>query len=324
MLNKINRVNRKYLICILFNFLSMIVIDGKKLDEILTPKDAVKAVKEAFSLYYQGKLSQPPRQVLTIKGNWWGVMTSSTDFSVVVKVVNVINENPKRGLPSVQGIVLLLSPDTGEILAVIDGTILTAIRTAAASVLSTELSYGTKINTLGIIGAGLEAYYHAKVAQGYLSVSKILVTARKSHFEFAKKIGAEAVDLEKLLKESDVIYATTSSRTPVVLGKYLKEDFHVSSIGAHTPDSRELDDETIARAKTYLVDSLDAVSKETGDYIQPKSSGLLDKVKVMEIGKVITEGIKVERPSIFKTVGIAAEDNLAAYYAYKLSQTFSK
>ncbi len=300
----------------------MLYLDGKKLEEILSAKDAVNAVKEAFSLYYQGKVTQPQRQVLTIKGNWWGIMSSYTDFSVVVKIVNVINENKNRGLPSVQGIVILMSPDTGEPLAVIDGTILTAIRTASASVLSTELSYGNRIPTLGIIGAGLEAYYHAKIASEYLSVSRILVTARKSHIELAKKIGADAVDLQTLLKESDVIFSTTSSKEPVVLGKFLKEDFHVSSIGAHTPDAREIDDETIAKAKTYIVDSLQAVSSESGDYIQPQKKGLIKNV--IEIGKIITEGIKIERPSIFKTVGISAQDNLAAYYAYKLSQTFSK
>ncbi|BDC19773.1 ornithine cyclodeaminase family protein [Acidianus sp. HS-5] len=300
----------------------MLYLDGKKLEEVLPAKDAVNAVKEAFSLYYQGKITQPQRQVLTIKGNWWGIMPSYTDFSVAVKIVNVINENKNRGLPAVQGIVILMSPDTGEPLAVIDGTILTAIRTASASVLSAELSYGHKIPTLGIIGAGLEAYYHAKISSEYLSVSRILITARKSHVELAKKIGAEAVDLQTLLKESDVIFSTTSSKNPVVLGKFLKEDFHISSIGAHTPDAREIDDDTIAKTKTYIVDSMQAVSSESGDYIQPQKKGLIRNV--IEIGKIIVERIKVERPSIFKTVGISAQDNLTAYYTYKLSQTFSK
>ncbi|ARM76449.1 ornithine cyclodeaminase family protein [Acidianus manzaensis] len=299
-------------------------LDAKNLEEYLTPKEAVKAVKEAFLMYYKGEISQPQRQVLTIKGNWWGIMPSFTAFSVAVKIVNVINDNPKRGLPSVQGVVALFSPDTGELISIMDGTVLTAIRTASASVLSTEIAYGNKINTLGIIGAGMEAYYHAKIAQGYLSVSRILVSARKSHIELAKKINADAVDLEKLLKESDVVYATTSSKTPVVIGNLMKNDFHVSSIGAHTPDSREIDDETIRKSKTFIVDSLEAVSKEAGDYIQPKSSGLLDDKKVLEIGKILAEGIKVERPSIFKTVGISAQDNITAYYAYKLSQTSSR
>jgi len=297
----------------------MIFIDKEKLDEVLTPERAINAVKEAFVLFSQGKINQPLRQSLIVKGNWWGIMPSYTDFSFVVKIVNVINKNREKGLPPVQAAVILLSPDNGEPLAYIDGTYLTAIRTSAASILSTEISYGKKIGTLGIIGAGLEAEYHAKIALGYLSVSRLLISARKRHTDLAKKVGGEAVDLDTLLKESDVIFATTSSKTPVIFGDKLKEDFHVVSIGAFTPDSREVDDNTIRRIKTYLVDSLEAVSKESGDYIQPKENGLLKDKNILEIGKVISDKIKIERPSIFKSVGISAQDNLSAYYAYKYS-----
>ncbi|QIJ32844.1 ornithine cyclodeaminase family protein [Acidianus brierleyi] len=297
----------------------MIFIDKEKLDEILTPDRAVNAVREAFVLFSQGKVNQPIRQSFIIKGNWWGVMPSYTDFSFVVKIVNVINKNKEKGLPPVQAAVILLSPDNGEPLAYIDGTYLTAIRTSAASVLSTEISYGKKVGTLGIIGAGLEAEYHAKTALRYLSVSRLLISARKRHVDLAKKVGGEAVDLDTLLKESDVIFSTTSSTTPVVYGDKLKEDFHLVSIGAFTPDAREVDDSTIRKIKTYIVDSLDAVSKESGDYIQPKESGLLKNKNILEIGNIISNKIKIERPSIFKSVGISAQDNLSAYYAYKYS-----
>ncbi len=297
----------------------MILIDKEKINEVLTPDRAVNAVKEAFVLFSQGKINQPLRQSFIIKGNWWGVMPSYTDFSFVVKIVNVMDKNREKGLPPVQAAVILFSPEDGEPLAYIDGTYLTAIRTSAASVLSAEIAYGKKINTLGIIGAGLEAEYHAKIALGYLSVSRLLISARKRHLNLAKKVGGEAVDLQTLLKESDVIFSTTSSKNPVILGNRLKEDFHVASIGAFTPDAREIDDETIKKTKTYLVDSLEAVSKESGDYIQPKEKGLLNDKKIIEIGKVIAENVKIERPSIFKSVGIAAQDNLTAYYAYKYS-----
>ncbi|MEW9490956.1 MAG: ornithine cyclodeaminase family protein [Candidatus Aramenus sulfurataquae] len=295
----------------------MILIDREKLDQIMTPERAVQAVKEAFLLYSSGKITQPLRQTMIVKGNWWGVMPSLSDNAFVVKVVNVIEANRERGLPPVQAGVLVFSPDTGEPLAYVDGTALTAVRTAAASVLSTELCYGRKVGTLGIIGAGLEAEYHAKIALGYLSVSRLLITARKRHFELAKRVGGEAVELERLLKESDVVFSLTSSKTPVVIGKLLKEDFHVSSIGAYTPDARELDDDVIRRVRTYVVDSLEAVSKESGDFIQPKERGLLEGKRVVEIGRLLAEGGRVERPSLFKTVGIAAQDNVTAYYAYK-------
>jgi len=295
----------------------MIILSQKDLEEVLTADVAVNAVREAFSLYSSGKVTQPQRQVLTVKGNWWGIMPSFTEFSFSTKIVNVIPQNKEKNLPSVQGVVILMSPNTGEVLAVMDGSVLTAIRTSAASVLSTEIVLQSrKIETLGVIGAGMEARYHLKIALKYFSVSKVLVSARKSHYELAKEFGVEAVELEKLLRDSNVIYATTSSDKPVVLGKYLSDDFHVSSIGAHTPTAREIDDDVVKKTKTYLVDSKEAVASEAGDYIQPKERGILPK-EVYEIGEVINKGIKIKRPSIFKTVGIAAQDNLTAYEAYK-------
>ncbi|QXJ30167.1 Ornithine cyclodeaminase [Saccharolobus shibatae B12] len=296
----------------------MIILARKDLDELFKAEIAVNSVREAFKLHYEKKINQPQRLVMSVKGNWWGLMPSSTDYSFVTKIVNVIPENKERGLLSVQGVVILMSPDSGEVLAIIDGTTLTAIRTAAASVLSTEIAInGRNIGNLGIIGAGTEAYYHAKLALEYFKVQKIYISARKSHFELARKIGGEATDLETLLKNSDIIFATTSSNVPVVLGKYLKDIFHVSSIGAHTPDSREIDDDTIVKVKSYIVDSLEAVSKESGDYIIPKQRGLLENKMIKELGEIIDKGIKVERPSLFKTVGIAAEDNVTAHIAYE-------
>ncbi|BCU69300.1 ornithine cyclodeaminase family protein [Stygiolobus caldivivus] len=294
----------------------MIVLTSEQLEQVLTPDIAINAVRQAFSLYSSGKITQPQRQVLTIKGNWWGIMPSFWERSVVIKIVNVIPDNKRRGIAAVQGSVLLFSPETGEPLALLDGTTLTAIRTSAASVLSAELAFDSRnIGNLGVIGAGTEARYHIKLATSYLKYSKVMVTARSSHTQLAKEFGAEAVDLETLLKSSDVIFATTSSSSPVVLGKFLKDDFHVSSIGAHTPESREIDDETIKKTKTFFVDSLEAVGKEAGDYIQPTKAGILKQA--LEIGEIINKGVKVQRPSVFKTVGIAAQDNITALVAYE-------
>jgi len=293
----------------------MLFLRASDVDKALRPETAVQAVREAFIELSSGRINQPKRTVIMIKGDWWAVMQSATENAFVAKVVNVIPRNVARNKPAVNAVVLLMDPVDGSPLAVMEGSVLTAIRTSAASVLSTEVAYGRNVGTLGVIGAGTEARYHLKIALKYLKVGKVLITARKSHYALAKEFGAEPTDLETLLRQSDVIYATTSSKEPVVLGKYLKDDFHVSSIGAHTPDSRELDDEAVKRAKTYLVDSMEAVSEEAGDFIEPKKKGILPRV--LEIGEVISKGLKVERPSVFKSVGTSAQDNLAAYYAYR-------
>ncbi|AAY81650.1 ornithine cyclodeaminase family protein [Sulfolobus acidocaldarius] len=298
----------------------MLVLNKTQLEEILDAETAVNAVKEAFSLYSSRRVVQPQRQVLSVKGNWWGIMPSYTDLSLAVKIVNVIPSNKERNIPSVQGVVILMSPDTGETLAILDGLVLTAIRTSSASILSAELAMNTRtIGTLGIIGAGTEARYHLKLGLSYFKVGRVLISARRNHYLLAKEFGAEAVELEKVLREADVIFSTTSSSSPVILGKYLRDDFHISSIGAHTPESREIDDDTIRKIETYMVDSVEAVANETGDYIQPVNSGVLRKEKVIEIGEVINRGLNVKRPSLFKTVGIASEDNLTAYMAYKVA-----
>ncbi|WP_287689563.1 ornithine cyclodeaminase family protein [Metallosphaera javensis (ex Sakai et al. 2022)] len=294
----------------------MKVLTDQDLLNLLPPEKAVSAMKEAFSLLWRGEVISPQRTVVTQKGDWWGVMPCKTRYLFTVKVVAVIPGNRERGLPSVNGAVLALSPDTAEPLAVLPGATLTALRTSATSVLSTEIAVGRKVGVLGVIGAGQEAEFHIRMAQGYLSPSRVLVTARKSHVELARRTGAEAVELDTLLREADVIFATTSSTSPVVKGSLLKDGFHVASIGAHTPDARELDDDAIRRARTYIVDSLEAVSRESGDYIQPARSGALG-AKVLELGEILVKGIRVERPSIFKSVGVAVQDNLATYYAIK-------
>jgi len=295
----------------------LLVLRSSDVVEALSPELAVQAAREAFTGLSLGRISQPRRTVMTVRGNWWGVMQSASDEAFVVKAVNVIPDNASRGRPVVNAAVILMDPATGEPLALIDGQALTAIRTAAASVLSTEVAYGRSVGTLGMIGAGYEARFHLRLAMSYLRVNRVLITARRSHVALARELGAEAVDLERLLRDSDVIFAATTSREPVVLGRHLRDDFHVASVGAHTPDSRELDDDAVARARTYIVDSLEGISQESGDYIGPASRGLLSGRRVIEIGDVLARGLRVERPSIFKSVGTSAQDNVAAYYAYR-------
>ena len=289
--------------------MELLVLSKEDLLKISDAETLVDSVKIAFSSFSSGKMKQPERHVDFVKGNWWGTMIGFNDQMFGIKIVNVINENRLKRLPAVNGVAMLFSADTGEPQCLTEGSTLTALRTASASVLSTWLALRKKsIGTLGIVGAGDEAFYHAKLAQEFFSIEKIMITARKSHIDLAMKLGLLAVDKVKLLNSADVIFSTTSSQDPVILGKMLKDNFHVSSIGAHTPSSRELDDDVILKARTIMVDSKEAVFRESGDLIIPQKEGLLDDKNVVEIGDIINNGYTIHTPSIFKTVGIASQD----------------
>lgn len=284
----------------------MLVLNSEDLRRAISPAEVVEASRRAFLMRSSGEVRQLERAVFYPRSDWWGIMTAYSGKYVVVKVVSVIPGNRERGKPSVQGLVTVYSVETGEPIMAVDGSAFTALRTAGASILSTELAVGRSIGTLGVIGAGTEARYHINLARSYLKVDRVLITARSGHIRLAQEIGADAVDPETLLRKSDVVFALTSSTTPVVAGSRLRGAFHVVSIGAHTPDARELDDDTLRIAKTFIVDSMEAVSRESGDYIQGVRLGIIRRA--VEIGDVLLGKAKVERPSIFKSVGIPAQD----------------
>lgn len=294
-------------------------------------KDFVNHIASSFRDFSLGKLVMPQRTVFYIDSDWWGVMPCGfRDLGVSVKLVNVINRNAVRGLPTTQGLVLLFDDDTGSPKAIINGTALTAWRTAAASAVSINyLARGS--DTIAIIGAGLQARYHAMLFTRVFNVRRFVISSRTKEkaFELARLIGSRGFEVKVVdtpqdaIKNADVIVAVTTSKTPVVLGKWLKEGQHVISIGAPERDARELDDEAIIRAKPIFVDSRNAVINETGDVTIPLSNGVLSEGELIEIGEVIA-GIRPGRTSersitVFKSVGIAAEDLAASVYVYNLA-----
>ncbi len=212
--------------------MNVLVLSKDDLLKVADSSTLVESAKEAFSSFSTGKITQPERQVFTVNGNWWGSMIGFNQHSFGTKIVNVINENKEKGKASVNGIAVLFSSESGEAECIAEGSTLTALRTAAASVLSTWIALGRRyFNSLGVIGAGEEAYYHVRVARDFFSIGDIMITARSSHVKVAKELGLISTDLKTLLSSSEVIYSTTSSREPVVLGRFLKPEFHVSSIG---------------------------------------------------------------------------------------------
>ncbi len=311
----------------------VLLISGSELENILTPEVLVEAIADAFRRFSEGATVTPPRTVMWVEGNWWGIMQSYVpNYGVGVKVVNVVPSNVERGLPTIQALVTLYDPITGSPLAVMEGSVLTALRTAAASALSVKYLAPSEAGPLTIIGAGYQARYQLRFALHYFEATEVRIfdTRRKASEAFAKYV--EDLGLKPVITSSPkeairwarLVIEASTTKEPVVLGEALEPPVHVVSIGAHTPDSRAIDDDAILKAKAVVVDSRKAVMEETGDIIQPVRSGLLNLSEICELGELVTGKCPkpVERGgiTIYKSVGVAIQDACAAGLAYKLAK----
>jgi ornithine cyclodeaminase/alanine dehydrogenase-like protein (mu-crystallin family) len=308
----------------------VLLLSGRELEELLSPAILIDEVERAFVAFSEGRTVTPPRTVMWVEGNWWGVMQSYVPgYGVGVKVVNVIPANLERGLPTIQAIVNLFDPTTGSPLAVMDGGVLTALRTGAASAVSAKYMAPRERGPIAIVGTGYQARYQLRFVSYVYRTDEVRVydireAAAESFKEYAESLGFRVVKCRsaaEAVEGARVVIEATTTRTPVIEGRYLSRPTHVISIGAHMRDARALDDDAISLAETVVVDSREAVMLETGDIRIPVERGMLTLDRVSELGEVASgrkrgrltdEGI-----TVFKSVGLAIQDAAAAAVAYR-------
>jgi alanine dehydrogenase len=250
--------------------------------------------------------------------------------ALACKVVTVYKANPeKHNLPTTIGKVLLQNPETGEVICIMDGGYLTAVRTGAASGVATRyLARTAKAQVAGIFGAGVQAkmqLWALTVARDISKASVYDISAEAADTfiaEMKSKLGIEitkAVTPEEVLA-ADIICTATSSPSPIFDGAMLKEGTHINGIGSHTPNARELDTEVIRRSK-LVGDSREACFSEAGDIMIPLEEGAIAEDHFYaELGEVVT-GAKPGRAdekeiTLFKSNGLAVQDAAAAKLVY--------
>jgi thiomorpholine-carboxylate dehydrogenase len=209
--------------------------------------------------------------------------------------------------------IFLVDPETGAPLAVMDGRLITEMRTAAVSAAATKLLVSSDARILAILGSGVQARSHVeafRLARNFEEI-RIWSPTREHAEQFAKEIGAKSMSAEDAVRDADVVVTVTSSKTPVLKGSWLKRGCHVNAVGACRPDWRELDDE--AMANVVFVDSREAAMKESGDVI-------LSGAKIYaELGEALVGKIpaRANKTTIFKSLGMAVEDIAAALLVYR-------
>jgi ornithine cyclodeaminase/alanine dehydrogenase len=299
---------------------------------VLDMADCMDVVEKAFAELARGTAVLPLRINITPPDGLALYMPAYLKGmgALACKVVTVYKKNPERfGIPTTIGKVLLQNPETGEVICVMDGGYLTAVRTGAASGVATRYMArkGAKM-TAGIFGAGVQAKMQLWAVTVAREISKAVVydvsgeAADKFVAEMSDTLNLEAVKAaspEEVLA-ADIVCTATSSPTPIFDGGKVRPGTHINGIGSHTPNARELDTQTLKRSR-LVGDSREACFKEAGDIMIPLSEGAIAEGHFYaELGEVIV-GKKAGRESddeitLFKSNGLAIQDAATAKLVY--------
>jgi ornithine cyclodeaminase/alanine dehydrogenase-like protein (mu-crystallin family) len=290
-------------------------LDEEQVRKHLRMADLIPAMEKALIDFSAGKVTQPVRSVIKVEppGGFLGLMPALTPDGLGLKAVTFYPSNAERGIPTHMATIFLVDPETGAPLAIMDGRLITEMRTAAVSAAATKLLAPPDAKVLAILGSGVQAHSHVEALRLVRQFEEIRVwSPTREHAEqFAKEIGAVAMSAEDAVRSADVIVTVTNSTTPVLKGAWLKPGCHVNAIGACRPDWRELDDD--AMANVVFVDSHEGALKESGDVI-------LSGAKIYaELGEALASKVpsRANETTIFKSLGMAVEDISAALLVYR-------
>jgi thiomorpholine-carboxylate dehydrogenase len=277
--------------------------------------DLIPAMEKALIDFSAGKVTQPVRSIIHIDppGGFLGLMPALTPDGLGLKAVTFYPSNANRGIPTHMATIFLVDPETGTPLAMMDGRLITEMRTAAVSAVATKLLAAPDSKILAILGSGVQARSHAEALRPVRNFEEIRVWSPTGEHAglFAGEIGAKAVSAEEAVRGADVIVTATNSKTSVLKGSWLKPGCHVNAVGACRPDWRELDDE--AMHNVVFVDSREAALKESGDVI------LSCATIYAELGEALASKVPAcaNETTVFKSLGMAVEDISAAMLVYR-------
>lgn len=295
----------------------------------------IEAMADVLSALARGQALQPLRTILRPEGapGLMAVMPAwrgGPDAVFGVKVVGVFPGNLTRGLDAHQGAVLLFRGDTGEPLAVLNASAVTAIRTAAVSAVATRALAREDASDLAIVGASVQAESHLEALARVRRLRRVRVASRDPARAraFAERhagrvpCAVEAMpSVEAAVRGADLIVTATSSPTPVLQRSWIGRGAHLNVIGASLPDRREVDGATVAAASLF-VDRRESAASEAGDYLLALREGVIreDHIRA-ELGDVLVGRhpgrTAHDEITLFKSLGLAVEDLAAATVAYR-------
>lgn len=295
-------------------------LDEAAVRQHLRMADLIPAMARALADLSTGRAVQPGRQMLQVPGRdgFFAAMPAYAGGALGAKLVTFFPGN--TGIHTHHALIQLFRPDTGEPLVTMDGRLITEMRTAAVSAVATQWLARTDAAILAILGSGVQARSHLEALRLVRPIGEVRVWSPRGAGAFSERHGVQATrSAEVAVRGADVVVVATSARTPVLEGAWLAAGAHVNAVGAVRPDWRELDDETLRRARLY-VDSREAAARESGDVIAAGEP-------YAELGQVVAGARpgrgSAEEITLFKSVGVAVEDVVAADLVWRAVQAGS-
>jgi ornithine cyclodeaminase len=301
-----------------------LVLSERDVRTLLDMESCIEAMADVLAALARGELHLPLRSVVAPSGaeTLFGLMPAyrgDPEPLWALKEIVIAPANPTRGLDAHQGVVLLHDGETGQVLAILNASPVTEIRTAAVSAVATRALARPDARRVAILGAGVQARAHAHALRAVLDDPEIRIWARRPEAatELAREVGAiVAPSVEAALAGAEVVCTTTAAREPIVRRGWLERGAHVNAVGACLPTTRELDTETVASASLFT-DRRESCLAEAGDYLLAAAEGAIGPEHIeAELGEVLA-GMHPGREredelTIFESLGIAVEDLAAA------------
>lgn len=313
----------------------MLILRKSDIQRCFSMKDAILAAKEAVRLYSSGDATVPLRTNLDVsdyrgQSLYMPAVTSGEQDALGVKIVSVYPENIEKGLPSVPATMVALDPETGIVSAILDGTYLTQLRTAAIQGAGTEELANPDAKIGGLIGTGGQGYQQAIAMMTARNLDELRVfdIDFKRAQAFAHELASDVADsfatkiyavetAKEAVTDADVITTVTTSKVNTFDAADVKPGAHVNGIGAYTPEMLELPAELLVKAQVVVFDTNDGVLAEAGDILEPIKQGLLTKEDYTgELGDLLLGKIQGRKHhediTVFKSVGSAVLDIVTA------------
>lgn len=291
-------------------------LDEVQVRAVLRMEELIPAVERAIIAFSAGRVAQPVRQMLRVEsqGGFFGAMPAAGELGMGVKLVTFYPGNAERGLHTHLAMILLFDPETGEPLAVMDGRLITEMRTAAASAVATRALAAPDAATLAVLGTGVQARVHVEALRLVRDFREVRIWGRTPEraAALAAELGAIATpSAEAAVRGADVVVTATSAMEPVLQGAWLGPRAHVNAVGWRGPTGRELD-EAAMHGAFVVADSREAVLRESGDVL------LSGAAVHAELGEILAGTAQVPggMRTVFESVGMAVEDIAAARLVY--------